>query len=110
MTTTDTPTQQPQPEPCQTCQGNGEVVTDWERYLHPKPGDAGDEAVADCPDCDGQGLQDAQPQPSDAVSDQLGDGYDLARELAEVADETWAFLAVWSQTYAIERRETTHAA
>lgn len=67
MTTTDAPTQQPQPEPCQTCQGNGEVVTDWERYLHPKPGDAGDEAVADCPDCDGQGLQDAQPQPSDAA-------------------------------------------
>lgn len=27
----------------------------------------------------------------------------LARELAEVVDETWIFLAVWSQTYASER-------
>ncbi|WP_420408670.1 hypothetical protein [Hoeflea sp.] len=40
---------------CEKCQGNGEIVTDWERYKHPHPGDAGDEAVADCPDCDGTG-------------------------------------------------------
>lgn len=41
---------------CQTCQGNGEIVTDWERYLHGEPGDTGDEAVAECPDCSGQGF------------------------------------------------------
>lgn len=41
--------------PCETCQGNGEIVTDWNRYLHCHPGDLGDEAVADCPDCDGRG-------------------------------------------------------
>lgn len=40
---------------CQTCQGNGEVVTDWERYKHPHPGDVGDEAVTECPNCDGTG-------------------------------------------------------
>ena len=40
---------------CRTCQGNGEIVTDWERYLHPHSGDVGDEAVAECPDCDGRG-------------------------------------------------------
>lgn len=40
---------------CQTCQGNGEIVTDWERYLHAHKGDIGDEAVAECPDCNGQG-------------------------------------------------------
>lgn len=40
---------------CERCQGNGEIVTDWERYLHPRVGDVGDEAVAECPDCDGEG-------------------------------------------------------
>lgn len=40
---------------CERCQGNGEIVTNWERYLHGLPGDKGDEAVADCPDCDGRG-------------------------------------------------------
>ena len=42
-------------ETCTTCQGNGEIVTDWERYLHALPGDVGDEAVSECPDCDGAG-------------------------------------------------------
>lgn len=41
--------------PCDACSGTGEVITDWERYLHPQPGDAGDEAVADCEACDGRG-------------------------------------------------------
>lgn len=40
---------------CERCQGNGEIVTDWERYLHPYDGDIGDEAVAMCPDCCGTG-------------------------------------------------------
>lgn len=42
-------------ETCRACQGNGEIVTDWERYMHPHPGDVGDESVAECPDCDGRG-------------------------------------------------------
>lgn len=41
---------------CETCQGNGEIVTDWDRYLEPHAGDIGDEAVAECPDCDGYGV------------------------------------------------------
>lgn len=45
---------------CETCQGNGEIVTDWERYLHARPGDVGDEAVAECPDCGGTGEADAE--------------------------------------------------
>lgn len=40
---------------CERCQGNGEIVTDWDRYLHPHKGDAGDEAVEECPDCGGRG-------------------------------------------------------
>lgn len=40
---------------CETCQGNGEIVVDWSRYLNPRPGDIGDEAVEECPDCDGSG-------------------------------------------------------
>lgn len=39
---------------CRTCQDEGEIVTDWNRYLDPFPGDKGDEAVAVCPDCAGQ--------------------------------------------------------
>lgn len=41
---------------CERCQGNGEIVTDWERYKHPREGDVGDEAVAECPDCSGEGV------------------------------------------------------
>ena len=41
---------------CQTCCGNGENVTDWERYLNPLDGDVGDEAVSECPECDGYGV------------------------------------------------------
>ena len=40
---------------CETCQGNGEIITDWERYLRAQPGDVGDEGTADCPDCGGTG-------------------------------------------------------
>lgn len=43
---------------CERCQGNGEIVTDWDRYLHPHDGDVGDEAVAECPDCGGTGALD----------------------------------------------------
>lgn len=43
---------------CKSCAGNGEVVTNWDRYLKGEPGDVGDEATATCPDCDGQGKAD----------------------------------------------------
>ncbi len=41
---------------CKKCQGNGEVVRDWERYLHAHVGDVGDEATEPCPDCEATGL------------------------------------------------------
>lgn len=47
-------------ETCERCQGNGEIVTDWDRYRHPHEGDKGDEAVAECPDCGGEGIIDMQ--------------------------------------------------
>jgi hypothetical protein len=40
---------------CPRCQGNGEIITDWERYLHARKGDVGDEGAAECPDCGGSG-------------------------------------------------------
>lgn len=40
---------------CDFCAGNGEIITDWERYLEPESADTGDEAVAPCPECDGTG-------------------------------------------------------
>ncbi len=56
-------------EDCQRCQGNGEIVTDWDRYLHAHDGDKGDEAVAECPDCDGQGASTPTPQGDVAASE-----------------------------------------
>lgn len=38
---------------CERCQGNGEIVTSWERYLAGQP--EADNALVDCPDCDGRG-------------------------------------------------------
>lgn len=45
-------------ETCERCQGNGEIVLDWETYLHPR--DLADEerSVAECPDCDGAGTKE----------------------------------------------------
>lgn len=43
---------------CERCQGNGEIVTDWDRYLQPLSGDKGDESVSECPDCEGSGEED----------------------------------------------------
>lgn len=40
---------------CARCQGNGEIVTDLDLYLHPPEGAEPDAGTADCPDCDGQG-------------------------------------------------------
>ncbi|MFG1284438.1 hypothetical protein [Xanthobacter autotrophicus] len=54
-------------EQCATCAGNGEVVVDWDRYLHGLPGDAGDEGTAECPDCDGIGaVTPPPPEPAKA--------------------------------------------
>lgn len=54
-----------QGEQCERCQGNGEIVTDWDRYMHAHDGDVGDEAVADCPDCSGTGrIEDEAPLPT----------------------------------------------
>lgn len=53
---TDDPQAAPEGQQCDRCQGNGEIVTDWDRYRHPHDGDVGDEAVAECPDCNGEGV------------------------------------------------------
>lgn len=58
--------------PCEHCAGNGEIVTDWERYKHPQPGDVGDEAVSECPECDGTGR----------VAGRTGLGIVMAEDLA----------------------------
>lgn len=47
---------------CSRCQGNGEIVLDWETYLHPADLAAEEASVADCPDCDGIGqIDEAKP-------------------------------------------------
>jgi len=46
----------PQPtETCERCQGNGEIVVDWETYLHPPSLAAEEKSVMECPDCNGEG-------------------------------------------------------
>ena len=65
---------------CETCCGNGEVVTDWERYKHPHDGDVGDEAVADCPDCDGNGKIEV---PSLAAQDGLVEALERCAQIVE---------------------------
>lgn len=49
---------------CCRCQGSGEIVTDWDRYIQPRPDDKGDEAVTECPDCGGEGIIDQPPETS----------------------------------------------
>jgi len=69
-------------EICERCQGNGEIVTDWERYRHPRLDDKGDEAVAECPDCNGNGEIEralSTPPPSPDISA-------VERVKAELAD------------------------
>lgn len=51
---------------CDRCAGNGEIVTDWGRYLQPRPHDEGDVAVAECPDCGGLGVVTDMVPPSPA--------------------------------------------
>lgn len=41
---------------CERCQGNGEIVTDWDEYLHPTTDFSGEAGTADCPDCEGGAL------------------------------------------------------
>jgi hypothetical protein len=48
---------------CERCQGNGEIVKDWDRYRRPHEGDIGDEAVAECPDCSGERHTTPVPAP-----------------------------------------------
>lgn len=40
---------------CSRCAGNGEVVTDWDEYLHPPEGSDGDHATEACQICNGTG-------------------------------------------------------
>lgn len=47
-------------EMCRVCQGNGEIVADWEKYLHGSEADQED-AVVDCLECDGAGYIEIEP-------------------------------------------------
>jgi hypothetical protein len=52
---------------CERCQGNGEIIIDWETYLHPPNLAAEEKSVAECPDCDGEGMRHSvstQKEPS----------------------------------------------
>lgn len=38
---------------CERCQGNGEIVVNWELYLNPPEGASADAGTSRCPDCQG---------------------------------------------------------
>lgn len=46
---------------CEPCQGNGEIIVDWEAYLHPANLEAEEKSVKECPDCNGEGKVAAPP-------------------------------------------------
>lgn len=48
---------------CECCQGNGEIVTNWNDYLHPANREAEEKSVAECPNCDGEGKVSTAPAP-----------------------------------------------
>lgn len=80
-------------ETCQRCQGNGEIVTDWERYRHPHKNDVGDEAVAECPDCNGigkitaqEGWQFVPKEPTDDMIEAFRQAH--ARKCVDIASPT----------------------
>ena len=37
---------------CELCQGNGELVTDWDLYMS---GEDDEESLEECPKCNGEG-------------------------------------------------------
>lgn len=41
---------------CERCQGNGELVVDWEKYLHPASLKEEESSVVECPSCHGYGV------------------------------------------------------
>lgn len=49
-------------ETCERCQGNGEIVTDWDAYLHPANLAAEENSVTECPDCGGTGKNPDGPE------------------------------------------------
>jgi DnaJ-class molecular chaperone len=43
---------------CSRCQGNGEIVLDWDAYSAAESTEEIESATAVCPDCDGEGYLD----------------------------------------------------
>ena len=70
---------------CERCQGNGEIVTDWDRYLHGHDGDQGDEAVAECPDCNGTGHVDLLPS-----TERMRDALETIAHHSDGSPKGWA--------------------
>ena len=76
---------------CKICAGNGELVTDGDRYLHAHDGDIGDEAVGDCDECFGTGLdQDLFDQWIATLSEDVIEGeYGYVSGEFSVTPELW---------------------
>jgi hypothetical protein len=75
---------------CERCQGNGEIIGDWERYLNPEEGDVGDNVLAPCPDCDGTG---DKPAP-DLRAIERAEWFRLSKVECAARDARDAILAV----------------
>lgn len=46
---------------CERCQGNGELVLDWARYMKGEDDEPG--VLEECPECDGEGEIEDNDEP-----------------------------------------------
>ncbi|SMO63896.1 hypothetical protein [Paracoccus laeviglucosivorans] len=72
-----------EPVVCERCQGNGEIVTCWDEYLHPPADAAADHATEECPDCDciGRATPPAATTDNTALVEAEGRGMRAAAEI-----------------------------
>lgn len=60
---------------CERCQGNGELVTDWDRYMKGDMDASGEEYVEPCPDCEGEGHRTRPASPEASPSLGMGEAH-----------------------------------
>lgn len=51
---------------CNTCNGTGEIITNWNGYMHAETKKEREEAVQSCEPCEGTGAIEIQSEPQAA--------------------------------------------
>lgn len=75
---------------CERCQGNGELVTDWDRYMKGDMDASGEEYVEPCPDCEGEGHRTRPASPEASPSLGMGEAHgDRKCDACHRANPVW---------------------